>query len=47
MQNKSEHESKELEDKPPVFSTWKGWYLLLIIALIGWIVILSLMTASY
>ena len=38
---------REDEDKPPIFSSWKGWYWLVAISLFIWILILYLFTTAY
>jgi hypothetical protein len=48
VENKPKPESKEVEeDKPPVFSSWKGWYGLVLGALITYIILLYLFTNLY
>ena len=38
---------EEQDEKPPVFSSWRGWYWFLLLALIGWIILFYIFTESY
>lgn len=39
--------SQEPEEKPPVFSTWKGWYWLVLLTMVVQVLIYLFVTRSF
>lgn len=42
-----EDTASETEDKPPLFSSWNGWYLLIMGTLVALIIVFYLFSNSY